>query len=108
MRFGNDLEACLKAIQIGFELSPRPSDSVYQGAVKTLEMVQTPPSLSLCLSLQEAYSHRRTLVYAGHSLNTCSAEQEGLQAQNTHTACTQECPHKVRVHRMHSSQHAGM
>ncbi|CAK0786429.1 hypothetical protein CVIRNUC_009642 [Coccomyxa viridis] len=38
MRFGNDLEACLKAIQIGFELSPRPSDSVYQGAVKTLEM----------------------------------------------------------------------
>ena len=40
MRFGNDLEACLKAIQVGFELSPRPSDSVYQGAVKTLEMVQ--------------------------------------------------------------------
>ncbi len=39
MRFGNDLEACLKAIQIGFELSPRPSDTVYQGAVKTLEMV---------------------------------------------------------------------
>ena len=39
MRFGNDLEACLKAIQIGFELSPRPSDAVYQGAVKTLEMV---------------------------------------------------------------------
>ncbi|BDA49034.1 hypothetical protein COCOBI_13-1440 [Coccomyxa sp. Obi] len=38
MRFGNDLEACLKAIQIGFELSPRPSDTVYQGAVKTLEM----------------------------------------------------------------------
>lgn len=41
MRFGNDLEACLKAIQIGFELSPRPSDTVYQGAVKTLEMVRT-------------------------------------------------------------------
>ncbi len=40
MRFGNDLEACLKAIQIGFELSPRPSDTVYQGAVKTLEMVR--------------------------------------------------------------------
>ena len=39
MRFGNDLEACLKVIQIGFELSPRPSDTVYQGAVKTLEMV---------------------------------------------------------------------
>ena len=46
MRFGNDLEACLKAIQIGFELSPRPSDLVYQGAVKTLEMVQ-PFSLSV-------------------------------------------------------------
>ena len=41
MRFGNDLEACLKAIQIGFELSPRPNDTVYQGAVKTLEMVCT-------------------------------------------------------------------
>ena len=49
MRFGNDLEACLKAIQIGFELSPRPSDSVYQGAVKTLEMVQ-PHSLPLSFS----------------------------------------------------------
>lgn len=42
MRFGNDLEACLKAIQIGFELSHRPSDTVYQGAVKTLEMVSWP------------------------------------------------------------------
>ena len=41
MRFGNDLEACLKAIQIGFELSPRPNDAVYKGAVKTLEMVRT-------------------------------------------------------------------
>lgn len=39
MRSGNDLEACLKAIQIGFELSPRPNDTVYKGAVKTLEMV---------------------------------------------------------------------
>jgi len=39
MRFGNDLEGCLKAIQIGFELSPRPNDTVYQGATKTLEMV---------------------------------------------------------------------
>ena len=40
MRFGNDLEACLKAIQIGFELSPRPNDAVYKGAVNTLEMVR--------------------------------------------------------------------
>ena len=39
LRFGCDAEACLKAIQIGFELSPRPSDAAYQGAVKTLEMV---------------------------------------------------------------------
>ena len=43
MRFGNDLEGCLKAIQIGFELSPRPSDTIYQGAVKTLEMVSSLP-----------------------------------------------------------------
>jgi hypothetical protein len=42
LRFGNDLEACLKAIQIGFELSPRPSEAVYQSAVKTLEMVSLP------------------------------------------------------------------
>ncbi len=41
VRFGNDLEACLKAIQIGFELSPRPNDAVYKGALKTLEMVRT-------------------------------------------------------------------
>lgn len=39
MRFGNDLEACLKAVQIGFELHPRPSEAVYQDAIKTLEMV---------------------------------------------------------------------
>jgi hypothetical protein len=44
MRFGNDLEACLKAIQIGFELSPRPSDAVYQGSIQTLEMVRSLPS----------------------------------------------------------------
>ena len=59
MRFGNDLEACLKAIQIGFELSPRPSDSTYQAAVKTLELVlysistciwRHPHSSGLCLS----------------------------------------------------------
>ena len=66
MRFGNDLEACLKAIQIGFELSPRPSDSVYQGAVKTLEMVQP---LSLALYIKGACSLGHTLVYADHSLN---------------------------------------
>lgn len=48
LRFGNDLEACLKAIQIGFELSPRPSDSTYQGAVKTLEMVLHPKPETLC------------------------------------------------------------
>ena len=53
MRFGNDLEACLKAIQIGFELSPRPSDTVYQGSIKTLEMVRHLPTtmmLHLCRS----------------------------------------------------------
>ena len=60
MRFGNDLEACLKAIQIGFELSPRPSDSVYQGAVKTLEMVQ-PLSLFLSVSLSAS-------LYKGHAV----------------------------------------
>ncbi len=48
MRFGNDLEACLKAIQIGFELSPRPSDTIYQGAVKTLEMVNSAAALAVC------------------------------------------------------------
>jgi hypothetical protein len=47
MRFGNDLEACLKAIQIGFELSPRPSDTVYQGSVKTLEMVRHLPTTTI-------------------------------------------------------------
>ena len=50
MRFGNDLEACLKAIQIGFELSPRPSDTTYQAAVKTLEMVPQPLTPMLCLA----------------------------------------------------------
>ena len=74
MRFGNDLEACLKAIQIGFELSPRPSDSIYQGAVKTLEMVQA-PSLPFIRSMQ-------SLVYpvcAGQSMQTCLALQEEVQ-----------------------------
>ena len=39
LRFGNDKEACLKAIDIGFELSFRPSNTIYKGALKTLQLV---------------------------------------------------------------------
>ena len=39
LKFGNDKEACLKAIDIGFELAPRPNNAIYKGALKTLQMV---------------------------------------------------------------------
>ena len=39
LRFGNSKEACLKAVDIGFELSPKPDNAVYKGALKTLQMV---------------------------------------------------------------------
>ena len=38
-RFGNDAEALLKAIDIGFEKSVKPRNEVYKGCLKTLEMV---------------------------------------------------------------------
>lgn len=44
MRFGNDAEAVLKAIDIGFERSPRPRDDVYKTCMKTLEMVSGLPA----------------------------------------------------------------
>ncbi len=72
MRFGNDLEACLKAVQIGFELSPRPSDTIYQGAVKTLEMV---PVLLLYLA-----SHYSAGVQHGGG---CGADKHARHTQAT-------------------------
>ena len=39
LRYGNDLEAMLKAIDIGFERSPRPRQEVYASCRSTLEMV---------------------------------------------------------------------
>lgn len=39
LRFGQDKEACLKAIDIGFEQAARPSNTVYKSALKTLQMV---------------------------------------------------------------------
>lgn len=41
LKFGNDKEACLKAIDIGFELAPRPNNNIYKGALKTLQMVES-------------------------------------------------------------------
>ena len=38
-RFGNNAEALLKAIDIGFEKSVKPRNEVYKGCLKTLEMV---------------------------------------------------------------------
>ncbi len=43
LKFGNDKEACLKAIDIGFELAPRPNNTIYKGALKTLQMVNADP-----------------------------------------------------------------
>ena len=39
LRFGNDKEACLKAIDIGFEGSPKPSSAGYKAAINTFELV---------------------------------------------------------------------
>lgn len=39
LKFGNDKEACLKAIDIGFELSANPKQDIYKGALKTLQLV---------------------------------------------------------------------
>ena len=39
LKFGNDKEACLKAVDIGFELSPKPNNAVYKNALRTLQMV---------------------------------------------------------------------
>lgn len=43
MRFGGKKEECLKAIDIGFELSPKVvsegQNIIYKGALKTLELV---------------------------------------------------------------------
>ena len=39
LRFGNDKEACLQAIDLGFEQSSKPSNTVYKGAIDTFEMV---------------------------------------------------------------------
>jgi len=41
MRFGNSLEACLKAIDLGFERAPAPCGKVYKAALKTLELVRS-------------------------------------------------------------------
>lgn len=64
MRFGNDLEACLKAIQIGFELAPRPSEAVYQSAVKTLEMVKTHAIMHLHFWEAPPAGHRQAMLKA--------------------------------------------
>ena len=47
LKFGNDKEACLKAVDIGFELSPKPNNAVYKGALRTLQMVVTRSSVSV-------------------------------------------------------------
>lgn len=43
MRFGGRKEECLKAIDIGFQLSPKVvsegQNMIYKGALKTLELV---------------------------------------------------------------------
>ena len=39
LRFGAHQKECLKAIDIAFELAPKPSNTVYKGAMKTLAMV---------------------------------------------------------------------
>ena len=39
LRFGAQQKECLKAIDIAFELAPRPCHLVYKGAMETLAMV---------------------------------------------------------------------
>ena len=49
MRFGNDTEALLKAIDIGFEQSPKPREEVYKSCMKTLEMVSQCVCVCVCV-----------------------------------------------------------
>ncbi|KAK9827381.1 hypothetical protein WJX81_004806 [Elliptochloris bilobata] len=42
MRFGVNLEGCLKAIDLGFERAPAPDGDVYKAALKTLELARAP------------------------------------------------------------------
>ena len=38
-RFGNDKEAALKVVDMGFEMSPAPSNSTYKSAIDTMSLV---------------------------------------------------------------------
>lgn len=40
MRFGVNVEGCLKAIDLGFERAPAPDADVYKAALRTLELAR--------------------------------------------------------------------
>ena len=40
MRFGVNVEGCLKAIDLGFERAPAPDAAVYKAALRTLELAR--------------------------------------------------------------------
>ena len=55
LRFGNDKEACLKAVDIGFELSPKPDNAVYKRALKMLQMVGRMPGRCTLTNAHESH-----------------------------------------------------
>ena len=72
-RFGNDAEALLKAIDIGFEKSVKPRNEVYKGCLKTLEMVCAALS-SLAKSL---HSLQGRASMGARRVLLCSAQSHG-------------------------------
>ena len=78
LRFKNDKEALLKAIDIGFERSPRPRPEVYKSCIGTLDMagplLRIAADLLVCRFHLACYVLRRWQLPSGeHVLCICRA-----------------------------------